>query len=147
MGTSMAAPLILVKASLHDVTSALDNGSVTSEHLVTEYLSEQSFCQVTWCSLNIDTERIEADNIRGLGLRAVLETAPGDLGESSSSSGLFELTDYSPTKGEGPRCGATSRQDSESVAWCTYPRQVSGIPKLPKLSDLTDRWIQGCVCD
>ncbi|GFZ43757.1 hypothetical protein JCM24511_01477 [Saitozyma sp. JCM 24511] len=53
--------LDLVRATLQDVVRALEEGQVTSVELVNRYLA-----------------RIEADNINGLGLRAVLETAPKD---------------------------------------------------------------------
>ncbi|KAH7129167.1 amidase signature domain-containing protein [Dactylonectria macrodidyma] len=51
--------LNLLKASAKDVSAALNSGEVTSLELVNAYLN-----------------RIEAHNIDGLGLRAVIETAP-----------------------------------------------------------------------
>ncbi|KAF7552349.1 hypothetical protein G7Z17_g4394 [Cylindrodendrum hubeiense] len=59
--TTTVGGLNLLKASAKDVSAALDAGHVTSLQLVNAYL-----------------DRIEAHNINGLDLRAVIETAPVD---------------------------------------------------------------------
>jgi amidase len=68
--------------------------------------------------------RIEADNINGLGLRAVIETAPRDNGESAAKVGGWSSI----------RCVvlAIARQLDEDRAAGRIRGQLHGVPILIK---------------
>ena len=93
-------PIDVVRADLETLVKALDEGLITSESLVQEYRGESNqllspslerspivhpavICSLSQLLLLVELsradvriDRIERDNINGLGLRAILQLAP-----------------------------------------------------------------------